>query len=104
QISHFKITNKLFIDRLDIIDVDVGNFTPLAAEGQQLFINSQAITWKHNHQVPVSECSEHCLPGSRKKLRSTKYPCCYDCIPCSEGEISNDTAAESQHLLLQLQQ
>ncbi|XP_073471403.1 vomeronasal type-2 receptor 26-like [Aquarana catesbeiana] len=95
HISHFKITNKVFINRLNILDVDVGNFTPWAEEGQKLFINSQAIRWKHNHQVPVSECSEHCLPGSRKKLRSTIYPCCYDCVPCSEGEISNDTDSEN---------
>ncbi|KAM5191408.1 vomeronasal type-2 receptor 26-like [Mantella aurantiaca] len=174
HIGHFKITNKVLIDRFNRLDVEVGNFTPWATEGQELQINSEAITWKHNHQVdcssvlknnlelwrlglslgnerrcpllvvtdlwqtlatawkpntvnfsqvkwrvmgtmvheklnaksnaihskflqamtfmvPVSKCSEHCLPGSRKKQRSTIYPCCYDCVPCSEGEMSNNT-------------
>ncbi|CAI9566309.1 unnamed protein product [Staurois parvus] len=39
--------------------------------GQQRVSNSssipQAITWKHNHQVPVSECSEHCFTREAEK-------------------------------------
>ncbi|XP_075117537.1 vomeronasal type-2 receptor 26-like [Leptodactylus fuscus] len=46
-------------------------------------------------RVPVSRCSEPCLPGSRKKARETIHTCCYDCVPCSEGEISNITDADS---------
>ncbi|XP_075118166.1 vomeronasal type-2 receptor 26-like [Leptodactylus fuscus] len=46
-------------------------------------------------QIPVSRCSEPCLPGSRKKTRETIHTCCYDCAPCSEGEISNVTDADS---------
>ncbi|XP_075115758.1 vomeronasal type-2 receptor 26-like [Leptodactylus fuscus] len=45
--------------------------------------------------IPVSRCSEPCLPGSRKKTRETVHSCCYDCVPCSEGEISNVTDADS---------
>ncbi|KAM3936990.1 vomeronasal type-2 receptor 26-like [Leptodactylus fuscus] len=45
--------------------------------------------------IPVSRCSEPCLPGSRKKARETIHTCCYDCVPCSEGEISNITDADS---------
>ncbi|KAM3936992.1 vomeronasal type-2 receptor 26-like [Leptodactylus fuscus] len=45
--------------------------------------------------IPVSRCSEPCLPGSRKKTRETIHTCCYDCAPCSEGEISNVTDADS---------
>uniref|UniRef100_A0A3B5L261 G-protein coupled receptors family 3 profile domain-containing protein n=1 Tax=Xiphophorus couchianus TaxID=32473 RepID=A0A3B5L261_9TELE len=42
-------------------------------------------------QVPVSVCSESCPPGTRKVLQKGKPICCYDCIPCPEGEISNMT-------------
>uniref|UniRef100_A0A8C6KAV4 G-protein coupled receptors family 3 profile domain-containing protein n=1 Tax=Nothobranchius furzeri TaxID=105023 RepID=A0A8C6KAV4_NOTFU len=43
------------------------------------------------HAVPVSVCSERCPPGTRKVLQKGKPVCCYDCIRCAEGEISNIT-------------
>ncbi|XP_066430856.1 vomeronasal type-2 receptor 26-like [Eleutherodactylus coqui] len=42
-------------------------------------------------QIPVSRCSDQCSPGSRKKTREIIHACCYDCVLCSEGEISNIT-------------
>ena len=43
------------------------------------------------HQVPVSVCSDSCPTGTRKVLQKGKPVCCYDCVPCAEGEISNTT-------------
>ena len=40
-------------------------------------------------QVPVSICSDSCPPGTRKVLQKGKPICCYDCVPCAEGGISN---------------
>ncbi|XP_073411194.1 vomeronasal type-2 receptor 26-like [Dendrobates tinctorius] len=46
-------------------------------------------------QVPVSRCSDPCSPGTWKKAKPTIHICCYDCVPCPEGEISNITDSES---------
>ncbi|KAM5132667.1 vomeronasal type-2 receptor 26-like [Mantella aurantiaca] len=46
-------------------------------------------------QIPRSVCSNSCLPGYRKALRKSQQKCCYDCVLCSEGEISNSTDMEN---------
>nr|XP_033771100.1 vomeronasal type-2 receptor 26-like [Geotrypetes seraphini] len=40
---------------------------------------------------PQSRCNPSCLPGSRKSTREGEPICCYDCIPCPEGEVSIHT-------------
>ncbi|XP_073479754.1 vomeronasal type-2 receptor 116-like [Aquarana catesbeiana] len=52
------------------------------------------IFWKRG-KIPVSRCSDPCLPGSRKKFGSTILTCCYECISCPEGEISNISDSEN---------
>ncbi|XP_073471443.1 vomeronasal type-2 receptor 26-like [Aquarana catesbeiana] len=46
-------------------------------------------------KVPVSRCSRPCLPGNRKKFGTSIHKCCYECIPCPEGEISNISDCEN---------
>ncbi|XP_075125808.1 vomeronasal type-2 receptor 26-like [Leptodactylus fuscus] len=47
------------------------------------------------YQVPASQCSENCLPGTQKVSKSRIHSCCYDCVPCSPGEISNVTDSDT---------
>ncbi|KAM9481490.1 extracellular calcium-sensing receptor-like [Clarias gariepinus] len=42
-------------------------------------------------QVPVSVCSPSCPLGTRKAVQKKRPTCCFDCILCAEGEISNIT-------------
>ncbi|XP_018429903.1 PREDICTED: vomeronasal type-2 receptor 26-like, partial [Nanorana parkeri] len=46
-------------------------------------------------KVPVSRCSDPCVPGTRKKFGSSVHECCYECVPCPEGEISNIPDSEN---------
>ncbi|XP_037533759.1 extracellular calcium-sensing receptor-like [Nematolebias whitei] len=71
--------------------ITVGYYDGSLSKGQELHIYRN-ITWvKHGTEIPVSVCSETCPLGTRKVLQKGKPICCYDCIPCPEGEISNKT-------------
>ncbi|XP_033971038.1 extracellular calcium-sensing receptor-like [Trematomus bernacchii] len=77
----------------DIVDfVTVGLYDASLPANKQLNLQNESITWTQNsQQVPVSVCSEECLPGTRKVLQKGMPVCCYDCIRCAEGDISNST-------------
>ncbi|XP_073528978.1 vomeronasal type-2 receptor 26-like [Phyllobates terribilis] len=65
-------------------------------EPQTFIIDVKSILWKtSNNQVPDSLCSDHCLPGTRKVSNSKIFSCCYNCVQCSPGEISNTTDSET---------
>ncbi|XP_054850045.1 vomeronasal type-2 receptor 26-like [Eublepharis macularius] len=38
--------------------------------------------------LPISVCSGSCHPGYRKHVKEGEQFCCYDCIPCPEGKVS----------------
>ncbi|KAM3931078.1 uncharacterized protein RB166_004581 [Leptodactylus fuscus] len=46
-------------------------------------------------QTPKSVCTPRCLHGYRKIPLEGQQRCCYYCVPCSEGEISNETDMET---------
>ncbi|XP_058480022.1 extracellular calcium-sensing receptor-like [Solea solea] len=63
-------------------------------DGYDLQMNESAIQWSTgSNQVPVSVCSESCRPGTRVATRKGEPLCCFDCLPCTEGEISNITGS-----------
>ncbi|CAL8347007.1 unnamed protein product [Arctogadus glacialis] len=69
--------------------VKVGHYDDSLPIGQK-FNMIKNISWSDGGgQVPVSVCSDSCPPGTRKVLQKGKPDCCYDCVPCAEGEISN---------------
>eukprot|EP00079_Xenopus_tropicalis_P023383 XP_012815749.1 PREDICTED: vomeronasal type-2 receptor 26-like [Xenopus tropicalis] len=78
--------------------VVVGSYDLNAADGKILKVNSSAITWANsNTQVPVSKCSPNCTPGFRKVIVPGKPHCCYECAPCPQGQMSNQTDSVECH-------
>ncbi|XDV29339.1 hypothetical protein PO909_032476 [Leuciscus waleckii] len=73
----------------------VGVYDSSLASEHRLQVNQEHVLWAGNSgQLPVSMCSESCLPGTRKAVKKRQPVCCYDCIPCAEGEISNGTGKD----------
>uniref|UniRef100_A0A3Q2QPM0 Extracellular calcium-sensing receptor-like n=1 Tax=Fundulus heteroclitus TaxID=8078 RepID=A0A3Q2QPM0_FUNHE len=72
--------------------VNVGLFDGTKPAGEELVIQEDKIMWAgHQSEVPVSVCSPSCPPGSRKAVRRGEPVCCFDCVPCDSGKISNQT-------------
>ncbi|XP_026783475.3 extracellular calcium-sensing receptor [Pangasianodon hypophthalmus] len=68
----------------------VGRFDSSLPAKQQLILYQDDIMWPGgSKELPVSVCSASCQPGYRKAPRKGEPICCYDCVPCAEGSISN---------------
>uniref|UniRef100_A0A8C7GHZ8 Vomeronasal 2, receptor 1 n=1 Tax=Oncorhynchus kisutch TaxID=8019 RepID=A0A8C7GHZ8_ONCKI len=78
----------------EISYVTIGRFNSTAAPDAMMTINNASIVWNNDElETPRSVCSESCQPGTRKGIRQGEPVCCFDCIPCADGEISNATDA-----------
>uniref|UniRef100_A0A8D0HK83 G-protein coupled receptors family 3 profile domain-containing protein n=1 Tax=Sphenodon punctatus TaxID=8508 RepID=A0A8D0HK83_SPHPU len=60
--------------------------------GHEFFVDNASIFWNNPaRQPPRSVCSENCKPGTRKGIQQGKPACCFICLNCADGEISNQT-------------
>ncbi|XP_069463322.1 extracellular calcium-sensing receptor-like [Ambystoma mexicanum] len=75
-----------------IRQVKVGSYDSSAPSGRTLIINASAIRWAAgNTQVPTSLCSPSCTSGFRRAAKPGQPVCCFHCVRCLLGEISNQT-------------
>ncbi|XP_013362652.1 PREDICTED: vomeronasal type-2 receptor 116-like [Chinchilla lanigera] len=72
--------------------VKLGTFCSHAPHGQKMILSEDMIEWATEiTETPRSVCSESCSPGFRKSPQEGKAACCFDCTPCADNEIANDT-------------
>nr|XP_043876815.1 extracellular calcium-sensing receptor-like [Solea senegalensis] len=72
----------------------VGEVKRSAFKGGEVTLDEDKIFWNfESKQPPRSVCSESCPPGTRMARKKGEPDCCFDCVPCSEGKISNMTGS-----------
>ncbi|XP_062993240.1 vomeronasal type-2 receptor 26-like [Elgaria multicarinata webbii] len=91
--NEFDIMNIVTFANNSFQRVKVGRLNLNEHEEKELILNQDMILWhKHFNQViPVSVCNECCHPGNQKKMKEGEKFCCYDCGPCPDWKISNQT-------------
>ncbi|XP_040197727.1 extracellular calcium-sensing receptor-like [Rana temporaria] len=90
--------------------VIVGRYDSSSMDGNTMSLNHAGIVWVNNKtmdlfsdsfmhilfvfiKVPPSKCSSSCSPGFMKVAIPGKPICCFQCVPCPQGQISNETDA-----------
>nr|XP_033771499.1 vomeronasal type-2 receptor 26-like [Geotrypetes seraphini] len=93
----YLIVHEVFLPNRTARNDIVGSYNPYALSGQEFTINEKAIMWESafTQVPPQSKCSPSCPPGFNKLTRKEKPNCCYDCIPCPDGEISSQSDMEN---------
>nr|XP_028560663.1 vomeronasal type-2 receptor 26-like [Podarcis muralis] len=87
----FDIMNLVILPNNSFQKVKVGRVDPSAHEGKRFTVHEDTIVWPRafNEVLPLSVCNEQCHPGHQKKMKEGEKFCCYDCVPCLNGKISN---------------
>nr|XP_020665199.1 vomeronasal type-2 receptor 116-like [Pogona vitticeps] len=89
----FDIINWVIFPNKSFSRVKVGSMDPQAPQGKQFSINEKTIEWPQgfNHVMPSALCNDPCDPGTSKQKKEEEPFCCYDCVPCPEGKMTNET-------------
>ncbi|KAK9408884.1 type-2 vomeronasal receptor [Crotalus adamanteus] len=93
--ARYDLFNWVLLPNQSFVSVKVGQIDPGAPAGQDFTINSNAIVWAKK-KVPFARCGmKRCQAGERKSVPEGEEVCCYQCAPCPEGTISNQTDSAS---------
>uniref|UniRef100_A0A8C5NEW2 Extracellular calcium-sensing receptor-like n=1 Tax=Gouania willdenowi TaxID=441366 RepID=A0A8C5NEW2_GOUWI len=71
----------------DTVFVTVGSYDASLPNGRQLKTKKKQQTKKKNPSV----CSESCRPGFRQAVIKGRPICCFSCVACAAGEITNSS-------------
>ncbi|KAM5171749.1 extracellular calcium-sensing receptor-like [Mantella aurantiaca] len=92
QPAVYDIVNWQLSPEGSIQQVKIGSYDTTVPTGHTFSINANSTLWSTvDRQAPHSVCSENCPHGFRKASRKGQPVCCYECVSCPPGEISNQT-------------
>ncbi|OCT56171.1 hypothetical protein XELAEV_18001095mg, partial [Xenopus laevis] len=97
--SDFDILNWIVYPNQTLDGIRVGTYVQRSSF-PELRINESLIRWSPTFNgTPHSTCSETCHIGYKKKPKVGFVACCYDCVSCPEGEISNQTGRTNKIII-----
>ncbi|XP_054850329.1 extracellular calcium-sensing receptor-like [Eublepharis macularius] len=86
------IFNTRFLPEGNFRIAPVGRIAFSPSRNKELEINESAILWAGGGtKAPVSVCTPNCPRGYHRAHLSHRATCCFDCIPCADGEMANQT-------------
>ncbi|XP_069816663.1 extracellular calcium-sensing receptor-like [Dendropsophus ebraccatus] len=89
----YDIVNRQLGPEGSIQPMKIGSYDTTTSNGV-FSIKTGAIIWDNGEkEVPQSLCSKTCPLGYRKATKIGEPVCCYQCVSCPLGEISNETDA-----------
>nr|XP_056720108.1 vomeronasal type-2 receptor 26-like [Euleptes europaea] len=91
-VTEFDIINWVMFPNQSFLRVKVGKIDSKAPPDKMIAIHDNAIVWPtmFNKVQPLSVCNENCPAGYSKRKKEGKPFCCYDCLACPPGKISNE--------------
>ncbi|KAK9397920.1 type-2 vomeronasal receptor [Crotalus adamanteus] len=91
----FDIINWVTFSNRTFVKLKVGKIDPTDSPTKLFTISTSDIIWPtmFNQVLPLSVCNDNCYSGSRKMKIEGKPFCCYDCLFCAKGKISNQMDA-----------
>ncbi|XP_048372749.1 vomeronasal type-2 receptor 26-like, partial [Sphaerodactylus townsendi] len=91
-VTEFDVVNWVTFPNQSFLRVKVGKTDSKAPPDRKFIIHDKAIAWPtvFNQVQPLSVCNENCPAGYSRRKKEGKPFCCYDCLACPPGKISND--------------
>ncbi|KAK9408941.1 type-2 vomeronasal receptor [Crotalus adamanteus] len=90
--ARYDLLNWIFFPNQSFVPMKIGQIDHGISPGHNFTINSDAIVWAT--KVPLARCGiKRCQAGERRRVPEGKQVCCYQCVPCPDGTISNKTDA-----------
>ncbi|XP_003794176.1 vomeronasal type-2 receptor 1-like [Otolemur garnettii] len=87
--GYYDILNWQLDDSGNIAFVKVGEYVFTDSMFELVIRRNATIFWNtESSELPHSVCTDVCLPGTRKGFRQGEPVCCFDCITCADGHVS----------------
>ncbi|XP_005344118.1 vomeronasal type-2 receptor 1 [Microtus ochrogaster] len=87
--GHYDILNWQLDDNGEVSFVTVGKFKFKGSKHELIIPRDSPLFWNtKSSKLPYSVCTDECSPGTRKGIRQGQPICCFDCIPCADGYVS----------------